>query len=310
MRFTRTYRFGLAVSLAAIGVLGAVPATALGDSEVTYEPLESGGEVDVIDVDGTPNDISISQTDSTITVNDTAAPLVPTDPCVEVDANTVNCPVFPPPPDPPVTTVFVDLFEGDDRFAFVGTTALEENTVNGGLGDDDMTGSEAQDFMEGDAGNDAFRALGGDDEMFGAAGDDVLNGGEGFDVNDCGAGFDLALLDPDDGLFVDSDCERVGAFVLNDTSRTKRRKAKIKVDCPATELSGCTGDVTLYNGEKTVGTGTFAGPAGETILVKVLLKKGVARALDRDDSLFVTAEVTIAEPGGTSVNSKTVLLLG
>jgi hypothetical protein len=90
MRFTRTYRFGLAASLAAIGLLGAVPASGLADSEVTYEPLESGGEVDIIDVDGTPSDVSVSQTGFTITVNDAAAPLIPSDPCVDVNANTVN----------------------------------------------------------------------------------------------------------------------------------------------------------------------------------------------------------------------------
>jgi Ca2+-binding RTX toxin-like protein len=308
MRFTRAYRFGLAASLAAIGVLGAAPGSALADLEVSYFPAETGGEVDIIDLDGTPNDVSVSQSDATITVSDIAAPVTPVDPCVEVDANTVNCPVFPPPPDPPVATVFADLIEGNDRFAFVGPTTLEENTISGGLGDDSLGGSEAQDFLEGDAGNDSFLALGGDDEMYGAAGDDTLNGGEGFDFNDCGAGFDLALVDSNDTT--ESDCEQAGAFVLNDTARTKGRKAKLKIDCPVTELAGCSGDVTLYNGEKELGTGTFAGPAGQTLLVKAKLKKGVARALDKDGSLFVTAEVTITEPGGTSANSKTVLLLG
>jgi len=225
----------------------------------------------------------------------------------------VNCPVIPPtppatPPDPAVTTVFADLVEGDDRFAFVGPTLLEENSISGGLGDDAMTGSEAQDFLTGGAGNDTFLALGGDDEMLGQAGDDTLNGGEGSDFNDCGAGVDLALVDPLDT--VDGDCERTGAFVLNDTARVKGRKAKLKIDCPVTEAPACAGALTLYNGEKTIGTGTFAGPAGQTLLVQAKLKKGVARALDRDESLFVTVEAATTEPGGTSVNSKSVLLLG
>jgi Ca2+-binding RTX toxin-like protein len=303
------YRLGLVASLAAVVVLGAVPASAIADSEVSYAALDSGGEVDIVDLDGTPNNVTVSQGGGNVTVNDTAAALSPVDPCVAVDVNTVNCPVLPPtPPDPAVTTVFADLLAGDDQFAFAGTTELEENTINGGLGDDALTGSEAQDFLTGGAGNDTFMALGGDDEMFGQAGDDTLNGGEGFDFNDCGAGVDLALVDSLDTT--DSDCERIGASLLNDTARVKGRKAKLLVDCPVTEGSACAGELTVYNGENTVGTGTFAMAGGQALQFNAKLKKGVARKLHRDGSLFVFVEVATMEPGGMAINGRSVLLLG
>ena len=302
------FRLGLAASSAACVVLCAVPASALADLEVSYAPFGFGGEIDVIDVDGTPNDVSISQGTDAVTVHDNIAAVTPDDPCVEVDANTVNCPLIPPAPDPAVTTLFADLGDGGDRFAFVTPWAFEENTVEGGLGDDEITGSEVQDFLTGGAGNDTFLALAGDDEMFGQAGDDSLNGGEGFDFNDCGAGFDVALVDSFDTT--DSDCERSGSFVLDDSARVKRRKAKLTLDCPAAEAPVCAGTLALYNGDKTVGEGTFSVPAGETAQVNGKLKKGVARKLHKEGSLFVTVDATTNEPGGTATNSKTVLLLG
>jgi Ca2+-binding RTX toxin-like protein len=301
-------RLGLVASLAAVAVLGAVPASAIADLEVSYTPFGYGGEVDVIDVDGTPNDASVSQGADVITVTDALAGVTPVDPCVGVTANTVNCPLIPPAPDPAVTTLFADLGDGGDRFAFVTPWSFEENTVETGLGDDEIIGSDVQDFLTGGAGNDTILALAGDDELFGQAGDDSLNGGEGFDFNDCGAGFDVALVDPFDTT--DSDCERSGSFVLDDSARVKNRNAKLTLDCPAAEAPVCAGTLALYNGDKTVGEGTFSVPAGEALQVKGRLKKGVARKLHKEGSLFVNVESTTTEPGGEATNSTRVLLLG
>ena len=58
----------------------------------------------------------------------------------------------------------VDLGEGDDIFSDTSTTAINHDSVNGGLGDDTLLGG---------AGNDT---------LIGGGGNDSLDGGEGFDT--------------------------------------------------------------------------------------------------------------------------------
>ncbi|MGE4314273.1 MAG: glycine-rich domain-containing protein [Pseudobdellovibrionaceae bacterium] len=67
---------------------------------------------------------------------------------------------------------------------------ISVNTLNGGLGNDQIYGDGGNDIMHGNEDNDALYGLGGNDQIYGDDGHDTLVGGAGNDMLDGGTGND------------------------------------------------------------------------------------------------------------------------
>jgi hypothetical protein len=183
-------------------------------------------------------------------------------------------------------------------------------------------GDAASNTLIGGRGADTVTGLGGNDELFGDAegsggitrglvvdeSSDILNGGAGRDAFDCGAGLDVALREPADD--VSPNCERIGAEVAGESAAVSgKRKAKVPIECPATEEVPCAGRVELLLNGKRVGKGKFTIAAGETTRAKTkLTKKGLKALKQSGGSLFVTVDVLTDEPGGVTESSERILI--
>jgi uncharacterized protein YggU (UPF0235/DUF167 family) len=204
-----------------------------------------------------------------------------------------------------------------------------ENVVGGLLGDT-LIGDESSNVLLGGGGGDLIRGMGGNDELGGdfgfgggafvvrgfiaPSGSDTLDGGVGRDGLDCGGGYDTALRDPDDD--VRPNCERIGAEVVGDSARVSGRKKnkkrfKVRIACPTTELKACTGTLKATADAKKIGKGKFSIASGETKRAKVKLSKRGRKALRKaKGSLLVSVEATTNEPGGVSVDVGRILVNG
>jgi Ca2+-binding RTX toxin-like protein len=198
--------------------------------------------------------------------------------------------------------------------------ALE--TIAAGTGDDTLVGDAASNTLIGGPGADTVTGLGGNDELFGEGSgvggalrglvldesSDILNGGPGRDGLDCGVGLDVALRDPMDD--VSPTCERTGAEVAGESAAVSgKRKAKILLECPASEGIPCAGRVELLLNGKKVGKGKFTIAAGEIKRAKAkLTKKGLKALKKAGGSLFVTVNAFTDEPGGVTQTSDRILI--
>ena len=90
---------------------------------------------------------------------------------------------------PASTEITTTGTDGDD---IVTGSAIAENTMDGGGGNDDLTGGAADDDISGGEGDDTLEAGDGDDQVSGGAGDDTVVGGHGGgdDTYDGGADID------------------------------------------------------------------------------------------------------------------------
>lgn len=105
--------------------------------------------------------------------------------------------------------VAVDLGAGNDE-AGVTNSLVEQITISGGDGDDDISATSADTVvLRGGAGNDTIRGYTSDDKLFGDAGADTLIGGDGNDEIDGGAGRDT--LQGDGGLGGSNGNDRIRA---------------------------------------------------------------------------------------------------
>lgn len=77
---------------------------------------------------------------------------------------------------------------GEDDFLFIGDDS--DNTLEGGIGHDEIEGNDGNDTLyggggndtiDGDSGNDVLDGQEGTDKLFGGSGDDVLRAGHGHD---------------------------------------------------------------------------------------------------------------------------------
>jgi hypothetical protein len=132
---------------------------------------------------------------------------------------------------------------GDDRIAGTGAA----NTFIGGAGNDTLEGEDGNDVLEGGTGNDKLDAGTGDDTL--------LSRDDGPDNVMCGAGADSIDADAVDALA--ADCERPaapttalpGAATLDRVPATIRLTRKgyvrIRVTCPTTAVTGCSGTIDI-----------------------------------------------------------------
>jgi Ca2+-binding RTX toxin-like protein len=73
---------------------------------------------------------------------------------------------------------------------YESSVATDDDTVEGGNGNDQLFGNEGSDIINGGAGNDILNGNDGDDTLNGGADNDTLSGGAGNDTLDGGAGID------------------------------------------------------------------------------------------------------------------------
>jgi hypothetical protein len=225
------------------------------------------------------------------------------------------------------TTVTVEGGAGDDRLT-VSLTAIQLGvaTINGGDGDDLLVGFLGRDLLSGGAGFDV---------MSGRAGDDAVSARDGAaDIVSCGAGTDTLVADAaasDPAL----ECEAEDRPAVPpppagpDTTATpvtissgrltgKRNATRLRIRCPAAELGGCAGTLTLrtkralrvgaVRARLELGSARFKLSAGAQKVLKVALPKRLAELVGRR-SLGVTAAVVSRDAAGNvAVASRSLVM--
>jgi Ca2+-binding RTX toxin-like protein len=96
-----------------------------------------------------------------------------------------------------ITSAVIDAGDGNDIVGPLKVGRLK-TTLNGGLGDDQLTGGSGRDSLDGGDGNDLLLGGPSADTLFGGAGNDTLNGLGGADKIDGGLGIDTAKKDTND----------------------------------------------------------------------------------------------------------------
>ncbi len=226
-------------------------------------------------------------------------------------------------------TLAVNGLGGDDTFtAAAGTEAgIETLALDGGAGNDTLTGGASNDLVLGGSGNDTLAGAGGGDSVSGGAGDDALALRDGAaDLGVCGAGTDRAQADTV-GIDALTGCETVDQPPAADTQATavvirassnrvrrsvRRARVGVRLECPAAELGGCAGTVTIatrgtvrigrVRARVVLGTARFTLRAGEARRVRVRLVSRATR-LARRGRLRVRATVVTRDAAGNLAQS-------
>jgi hypothetical protein len=88
-------------------------------------------------------------------------------------------------------------------------------------------------------------------------------------------------------------------------AKVKKRKAKIKIGCPADAPPPCTGklELTYAGGHKTAGSAVFSIAAGATANVKVKISKKALKKLNRKGKLATQAAAAATDGAGLSVTT-------
>jgi Ca2+-binding RTX toxin-like protein len=81
---------------------------------------------------------------------------------------------------------------------------VQDETHQGGTGNDTLNGSDGNDTLRGGEGDDILNGGNGDDLLFGEGGNDILNGGDGADTMEGGAGNDIFIVDNQRDVVTDS----------------------------------------------------------------------------------------------------------
>jgi hypothetical protein len=92
----------------------------------------------------------------------------------------------------------------------------QNNTLNGGSGDDALYGYAGDDILIGGAGNDLLNGGGGADILIGGTGNDTLNGGNGIDIMMGGNGDDMYFVN--DGADVTTELAAAGYDTVSSSS--------------------------------------------------------------------------------------------
>jgi Ca2+-binding RTX toxin-like protein len=224
---------------------------------------------------------------------------------------------------------------GDDTFAAQpGTGALLSVTADGGSGNDTLTGAEEADSFSGGSGNDAISGGAGPDVLDGQDGDDTLQARDGqSDLVRGGAGIDAAQAD---AVSVDAldGVENVNATVVTppDTKATAARVGKtaaikirkgrataaIAISCPAAELGGCKGSLSLFTAKPVkigsqkvivrLGGASYSLAAGQSKKVTVKLPKGVRKLASKGVISAKAQTITRDAAGNTAARTSAITL--
>jgi hypothetical protein len=158
---------------------------------------------------------------------------------------------------------------GDDTFTSAPgvSVVLAIVVVDGGEGNDTLTGGDEANVLFGSSGNDTITGGAGNDTLYGGEGDDALLMRDGLaDLGFCAAGNDSVVADLL-GLDTFSNCETVdlpaavpiispdttalapvlGVTRLKTTGKASRTAIRVPLTCPASELGGCKGTLTVLS---------------------------------------------------------------
>jgi hypothetical protein len=145
----------------------ALPTSAQASSAgIAYGTLFVAGSPDEI------NNFTLSQSGSTVTIEDTTVRLNAGSGCSQLTPNRVSCPAG--------SFYFLFVRAGDANDIVTNTTSRGAD-LDGESGNDQVTGGSGDDELDGGTGNDILSGGGGNDELNGEAGSDSMSGGDGFD---------------------------------------------------------------------------------------------------------------------------------
>jgi Ca2+-binding RTX toxin-like protein len=230
-------------------------------------------------------------------------------------------------------TLHANGLGGDDTIG-VGDVDGFSVTAAGGAGNDTLTGGSSSDSFLGGPGDDTISPGGGLDIVSAGDGDDQVNIRDNTaDVATGGAGNDSVVADGADLDILDGfeavDRPQVAAPVQVDTSthpvtirggtlKVRGGRATIKVSCPATSSSTCTGSVSLITARAVklgslkarvqLGSARYRVAPGTTRTVAVRLANGVRRLADRNGHLKVVAQASTGASGSIASSSQRATL--
>ncbi len=167
--------------------------------------------------------------------------------------------------------IFVEVFESDN------------DTINGGAGEDQLVGGVGDDMLDGGVGNDELLGGAGDDILRGGNGDDTALGGSGDDALNGGAGNDTLFGNDGDDFFVGiGGTDVIDGGAGNDTNSFQG----IGVGVTATVNADGTGTASYGMVNETfVGIENLTGSANDDVLRAVGLADNVLRGLEGNDLL-------------------------
>jgi Ca2+-binding RTX toxin-like protein len=160
--------------------------------------------------------------------------------------------------------------DADDTIKGAGKAA---NTLDGGLGNDDLTGGTGKDNLTGGDGNDDLYGGAGDDTLSGGDGNDYLVGGTGIgsqidvDILRGGDGADILVAEDTDGLIDGGSNASTGVYVEYDVVRFGKSVSAINLR-----------DVDMVNIEKVEITNTQAGRYDFSVQSEALIIRGAGAA--------------------------------
>jgi hypothetical protein len=194
--------------LIAVVVLALAPGAAVADLHVRVGKDSLGQDTEILvvtELNSEIDDLTVSQSPGEVVLTRAQGAFVTVDePCAidPGDNRIVRC--RPIAPNPPITSLAIDLGAADDRFRTSGFGI--PISVAGGEGNDRLEGGTAADVLAGGDGNDTLTGHGGIDDFFGERGDDTIHSRDGAPERiACGADRDDADNDFTDIL---AECER------------------------------------------------------------------------------------------------------
>jgi Ca2+-binding RTX toxin-like protein len=247
-------------------------------------------------------------------------------------------------------TMHANGLGGDDTIT-VGNVGSYAVTAAGGPGNDTLTGRDSSETLLGGQGNDTINPGGGLDIVSGDEGDDQVNVRDNTaDVARGGPGNDSVVADTADLDILDGfetvdrtqvatpapvvtpapvitpapatpasvDTSTRPVTITGGTVKLRKNIASIRVSCPATSASNCTGSLAVVTAKATklaglkavlqLGSARYDLAPGTTKTVKVKLANGIRRLANRKGRLGVRVVATTGASGQIATSTRRLTL--
>jgi Ca2+-binding RTX toxin-like protein len=247
-------------------------------------------------------------------------------------------------------TMHANGLGGDDTIT-VGNVGSYAVTAAGGPGNDTLTGRDSSETLLGGQGNDTINPGGGLDIVSGDEGDDQVNvrdntadvarGGPGndsvvadtadLDILEGGGAVDRTqvatpapvvtpapVITPAPATPASVDTSTRPVTITGGTVKLRKNIASIRVSCPATSASNCTGSLAVVTAKATklaglkavlqLGSARYDLAPGTTKTVKVKLANGIRRLANRKGRLGVRVVATTGASGQIATSTRRLTL--